>query len=88
MPTSRHPLRKAPEQEVFYELEPEGNPSGAIESIVRDIKAAHDLGIPFEVSTVRKYGFRFGGNIEKATVRGYRLTLGRETEIPDPDKKR
>jgi hypothetical protein len=75
---SRHPRADIMKDshERKYEIAPDGNFDSAIENVLRDIKAAHDLRIPFTVMTVQSKGFRGGGNVDKADVFTYVVTIG------------
>lgn len=64
-------------KQKVYEIKPEGNPGAAIEAVITDIRAAADLGLTFEVLTVNRKAFRHGGNVTKADVWEYRVTVGK-----------
>lgn len=55
-----------------------GTPGG--ESVLRELfekaMAAHVLGIPFKIETRHTRGFRGGGNVNKADIFKYILTVG------------
>lgn len=62
-----------------YELSPERH-RDPLEAVIADISAAHRLGLPFSVETVATEEFRHGGNVTKASVRSYRVTVGALTD--------
>ena len=77
----RHPRTEMKLPDVRrYEIAPEGDFDKAIESVLRDIKAAHDLCLPFKVETEHSKQFRYGGNVEKADVFTYVVTIGLMSE--------
>jgi hypothetical protein len=77
------PVRLTPNT---YEIYPDGRRDRALESVLGDAQAASHLGIPFRIETITYEAFRHGsnvGNVEKATVKAYRISFGEETETDD-----
>lgn len=60
-----------------YECYPEGSASGALEAAINDLRAAHRLGLGCEIKSVHSKGFRHGGNVNKADIYLYEVTVGK-----------
>ena len=61
-------------QSRVYEVEGEPHPD-PLGAVIKDMQAAHHLGIPFTVETVKSRQYRYGGNVNKADVVQYRITF-------------
>lgn len=78
-------MEKLPHTRI-YEIygDKNANRENAFANLLRDIKAANDLRIPFTVKTVESMEYRNGGNVNKGNVLSYVVVLG---EISKSDRK-
>jgi len=76
-PNKKLPIKRS------HEIAPEGDAEHAFRAVLDEIRSAHELGIPFSVRTVYSQSFRFGGNVNKADIFSYEVTVG---ELDDRTK--
>lgn len=59
------------------------SPAAAIDEVIGHLRAASDLDVPVSLVTEHSKQFRHGGNVNKADVIAYVVTVGELTEVED-----